>query len=584
MERLAAGFALRTDVPLPRPPLPNEPFYRYAMGEGERLAIAAVTAADGHATGELAGRFDTVRRETVAATANLADFVRRFGLTDRRSGPVFWCNYWIWRLAADDPEAAAALRAYLEPAHRVAPHGGPGIMTLPVESGAGPRWARTGNPVETVNTAMARLDDILDEYGGVQRAGQAMEKPAYPSEPGVVYVHGQWERLTAVPSGPDGAAKEIEIRQEIGSSTANLHRVVNGLGMTSRWSGPVRWTKAWTNYPTIASDAVVGRVLNPIAPADPRIADAIPLVVAQRIHEGALANDASIGFSGAALCRVRRWILSGEAAYRSGDLETARRRLTTAAAQAPHITLVHRRLGEIARRLGNAAAAAQHFEAACAVPNMPWIYADMHDAVPIPMGVIEGWVSFVRYRGSVYAVPSDGRSAGVLGLGKRLLVVPDTWVYRLWQKRVKPAVAVLRRYGRVVRSGLIRSFHAFGRVAVRTGRRAGRALALNARRTFAFRYLRAMKAWLFGEAAAKPKITGPSRPSRLRRFLRYARPRVKIAARVFRGLAQGVIIQVKLAILMLIFQARAVPDESRASSLSTLLDKLAHGRDATVRP
>ena len=138
-----------------------------------------------------------------------------------------------------------------------------------------------------------------------------------------------------------------------------------------------------------------------------------------------------------AKCRARAAFIRGEAAWRHDMIDRASQDFERFSALAPHITVGHRRLGQVALAKGYRRRAARHFEAAVAIPNQRWAYADQPDDEPILVGRIGQKFDIYRFRGGLYPVHRTPEFIGLAVVAGRLVQVYDTPVYRLW-RRVKP--------------------------------------------------------------------------------------------------------------------------------------------------
>ena len=137
----------------------------------------------------------------------------------------------------------------------------------------------------------------------------------------------------------------------------------------------------------------------------------------------------------------RRLFIEAEAAL-GHDRERARVLFERAAAQAPHVTLGHRRLAQFAWADGRVVEAAFHFDFALLTPSTPISAAEAGDVTPYRIARVGRRVDIYRFRGELLVVrrPADFvgitvvrgrpivlRERRAIGNGARSTAVPWSW-------------------------------------------------------------------------------------------------------------------------------------------------------------
>ena len=243
----------------------------------------------------------------------------------------------------------------------------------------------------------------------------------------------------------ESIAKAAMVTQEALAVDCNIRHFVRRVGETGRQSGPGWWAMVWKGREPLADPAVKKAVCASDAGNNIALADAAMVLAAGRVEQGATPEDLAREFSREGFCTHRSALLAADAALRHGDDETAQMEFENVAKLAPHVTVSHRRLGEIARRKGNLRDTVRHFEAACATPATSWTLADQADFDVVGMTSSPGWMDLVSYRGRVFAISADEPYAGLLAFGDDIYRVPNSAIFHLWSRHFSPPFKKVKR-------------------------------------------------------------------------------------------------------------------------------------------
>lgn len=321
----------------------------------------------------------------------------------------------------------------------------------------------------------------------------------------------------------------------------------------------------------------VQALASPMSRNNPWLADSALLHAHHLIHQGASPEDIEPFLPLHKLTRARRAFLMGEAAFRCerlGEAEDSFRSLTHLA---PHVTVGHRRLGQIALCRGDFEGAARHFEAAVATPNQPYLNADLSDRVPLRIFSAPDWSDVYWFRGQLFAVRWRSNSKGIAVVGDRLVHVVDSPAYRLWVRLKDGQLDALTRRLRAMASpeqiaGTIR----------------GRAQSLLVHLPLVGWLARLIAHLLTPSSKPSQIVERKERHGRLHRWLRHSLPALyrSPAGRVLRiatgpvgrrharlGMVQLHAVAV-LFVLRVVFVSRPVPPSQRDTTLVGLLRKL----------
>lgn len=130
---------------------------------------------------------------------------------------------------------------------------------------------------------------------------------------------------------------------------------------------------------------------------------------------------------------VARVVLA-EVAIRNGQYHLADEILSDPDVQNSPISLVHRRIGELAIRRGDGAAAADAFEAAALIPNEIWQNADRSRSTTTQLARLSDYYLIFRFEGRYILVPQSKAVAGLTRVAGRPVLLlkgkQQTWLER----------------------------------------------------------------------------------------------------------------------------------------------------------
>lgn len=183
--------------------------------------------------------------------------------------------------------------------------------------------------------------------------------------------------------------------------------------------------QAWLRWADDALPAWVGAEDEPV--------DQLIVLALRRLAGNAHSHAVIEALPSSPTAQARGWLIKAAAAQASGETEVAERLLLRAAALAPHVTQIHRGLGQFARMQGLYQKAASHFEAAVMSPNSSLMVADLAEWQPCKMGPVGDRFEAFCYRGRVFVLDRDKTVVGLKMIKGRLFAIRDTTVFRRWQ-------------------------------------------------------------------------------------------------------------------------------------------------------
>lgn len=141
-----------------------------------------------------------------------------------------------------------------------------------------------------------------------------------------------------------------------------------------------------------------------------------------------MLKDQSVGGSVAAR------VVLAEAAMRNEQFHLADEILSDPDVQNSPISLIHRRIGELALRSGDGAAAADAFEAAALIPNEMWRNADSSRITTTQLARLSDYYLIFRFEGRYILVPQSKAVAGLTRVAGRPVLLlkgkKQTWLER----------------------------------------------------------------------------------------------------------------------------------------------------------
>lgn len=125
-------------------------------------------------------------------------------------------------------------------------------------------------------------------------------------------------------------------------------------------------------------------------------------------------------------------ILIAEAAFQRGKYAMAKKYFSSPDVRELPITLVHRRLGELALQSGDARLAATHFEVSFLIPNQDWQTASLPKEKTRLVGRLADYYFIYWFDGQYMAVPQDRPIRGVTRLGGKAVQLFERKIAYNW--------------------------------------------------------------------------------------------------------------------------------------------------------
>lgn len=183
----------------------------------------------------------------------------------------------------------------------------------------------------------------------------------------------------------------------------------------------------WLRWLNEALPALAG------APCEP--VEAMLACAQNRLRTGSDAKRVAAALPRSAAGKWRAHVIEAEAALAAGaNVNWGKQLLAKVARHAPHVTIAHRRLGQIAHKERRGLSAARHFERAMLSPSTPACMADRAEAMPCRMITLNDTSDVYCYRGQGFVVRRNKDTLGVTIAAGRPFVVRNTRGYRQWSR------------------------------------------------------------------------------------------------------------------------------------------------------